>query len=141
MVMDNIIINKCWQEDELIELHVVAKSKYVTVNQNCYISVENIIINSELLDKYVHSYNEEIYIEFGKKEGNYTPAFSLKLFPMNSNGHLTIEVDLEIDDNNSRCHRCIFFIDAELGAIERFAKKLSRIQDLSNDDYICIYEE
>ena len=139
--MDNIIINKRWQSDELIELHVVAKSQYVTVNQNCYISMEDIIINSKLLEQYVNNYNNKIYIEFGNKEGNYTPAFSLMLFPLKNNGHLTIEVDLEIDDNNSRCHRCIFFIETELGAIERFAKKLSKIQDLSNDDYVCIYDE
>jgi len=139
--MDNIIINKRWQDDELIELHVVAKSQYVTVNQNCYVSMENMLFNLELLEQYIQNSNNDIYIEFGNKEGNYTPAFSLKLFPMNSNGHLTIEVDLEIDDNNSRCHRCIFYIDVELGAVERFAKKLSKIQELSNEDYVCIYEE
>ena len=93
------------------------------------------------MKKYVKNHDSEMYIEFGNKKGNYTPAFSLKFFPLDSKGHLVIEADLEIADNNTRCHRCIFYIDAELGAIERFAEKLSKIQHLSNDDCICIYDE
>ena len=139
--MDNIIISKLWQDDDLIELDVIAKSKYVTINQSCYVSIEDIIRNSELIEKYVKNSYNEMYIEFGNKKGNYTPAFSLKLFPMDSRGHLIIEADLEIDDNNTRCHRCIFFIEAELGSIEHFAKELSKIEHLSNDECICIYEE
>lgn len=139
--MDNIIISKLWQDDDLIELDVIAKSKYVTINQSCYVSIEDIIRNSELIEKYVKNSDNEMYIEFGNKKGNYTPAFSLKLFPMDSRGHLIIEADLEIDDNNTRCHRCIFFIEAELGSIEHFAKELSKIEHLSNDECICIYEE
>lgn len=139
--MDNIIISKLWQDDDLIELYVIAKSKYVTINQSCYISIEDIIKNSELIKKYVENSDNEMYIEFGNKKGNYTPAFSLKLFPMDSHGHLKIEADLEINDNNTRCHRCIFFIEAELGSIEHFAKELSKIEHLSNDEYICIYDE
>lgn len=139
--MDNIIISKLWQDDDLIELYVIAKSKYVTINQSCYVSIEDIIKNSELIEKYVKNSDNEMYIEFGNKKGNYTPAFSLKLFPMDSHGHLIIEADLEIDDNNTRCHRCIFFVEAELGSIEHFAKELSKIEHLSNDECICIYEE
>lgn len=139
--MDNIIISKLWQDDDLIELDVIAKSKYVTINQSCYVSIEDIIKNSELIEKYVKNSDNEMYIEFGNKKGNYTPAFSLKLFPMDSHGHLIIEADLEIDDNNTRCHRCIFFIEAELGSIEHFAKELSKIEHLSNNECICIYEE
>lgn len=139
--MDNIIISKLWQDDDLIELYVIAKSRYVTINQSCYVSIEDIIKNSELIEKYVKNSDNEMYIEFGNKKGNYTPAFSLKLFPMDSHGHLIIEADLEIDDNNTRCHRCIFFVEAELGSIEHFAKELSKIEHLSNDECICIYEE
>ena len=49
--MDNIIINKIWQEDDLVELYVIAKSKYVTINQSCYISMEDLVINSKLIEK------------------------------------------------------------------------------------------
>ena len=47
------------------------------------------------------------------------------ILPMNKNGHVTIEVDLEIDDNISRNHRCSFFINSELGCVERFGKRLN----------------
>lgn len=139
--MDNIVISKCWQDDNLIELYVFAKSKYVSINQYCYISIDDTITNSNLIEKYVRDYNNEMYIEFGSIKGNYTPAFSLKFFPLKSNGHLIIETDLEIDDNDTRCHRCRFYIDAELGAVERFGKKLSKVKDLPMNETISIYDE
>lgn len=141
MVMDNIIIRKIWQEDNLIELYVIAKSKYAMINQRCYISLEDVIKNTELIKKYVENCENEVYIEFGNKQGNYTPAFSLKLLPIDSHGHLIIEADLEIDDNSIRCHRCIFYIKTELGPIEHFANKLAKIEHLSKNDSICIYDE
>lgn len=35
-------------------------------------------------------------MELGKKEGNYTPAFSMCMMPADMSGHVKIEVDIEI---------------------------------------------
>ena len=35
--MDNIIIEKFWQDSNLIELQVTAKSEYAQAKQRCYV--------------------------------------------------------------------------------------------------------
>lgn len=54
-------------------------------------------------------------MEFGKKEGNYTPAFSMCMSPADMSGHVKIEVDIEIADHDTRSHRCCFYVKSELG--------------------------
>lgn len=59
-------------------------------------------------------YSSQCYLEFGNKEGNYTPAFSMNVLPADTSGHVKIEVDLEIVDNDKRSHRCCFYVESEL---------------------------
>lgn len=53
-------------------------------------------------------------------------------------GHINIEVDVEIDDNDSRKHRSCFFVRSELGCIERFGKELGKIDKKLLDDKISL---
>lgn len=53
----------------------------------------------------------------------------MDIFPPEVNGKLKIEVDFEIADNDCRNHRCKFFINSELGAIERFAKGMENLSE------------
>ena len=76
---------------------------------------------------YVVHYDKSCYLEFGEKEGNYAPAFSMCILPASVTGHLKIEVDIEIDDNNKRCHRCCFYVNSELGLIEKFGNTLGKL--------------
>ena len=66
-------------------------------------------------------------MEFGKKEGNYTPAFSMCMLPVDISGHVKIEVDIEIADNDTRSHRCCFYVKSELGLIERLGMALKKL--------------
>lgn len=66
-------------------------------------------------------------MEFGKKEGNYTPAFSMCMLPVDTSGHVKIEVDIEIADNDMRSHRCCFYVKSELGSIERLGMTLKKL--------------
>ena len=124
--MHNIIIKKIWEDEGLIELKVEAICDYARAWQNCYIQNEDYL---KLVDK-IQIYNvnnEGTYLEFGSKEGNYTPAFSLEIKAPDNFGHVTIEVDLEIDDNDSRKHRSVFYVQTELGCVERFGRQLYQI--------------
>lgn len=120
----NLIFEKVWEDGDVIELKILAISEYVNVFQFCY--VEKYFLNevSTRILEYIKNKDKECYIEFGKKEGNFTPAFSMKFLASDNCGHVTIEVDLEIADNDSRRHRCCFYINSELGAIESFAKNI-----------------
>jgi hypothetical protein len=128
--MDNIILNKYMQDTDVIGLDVLATSKYVSVKQYCYVDkfmLEN--AKNKILD-FVTNLND-CYIEFGDKSGNCTPAFSMGIRKKDSIGHVQIELDLEIDDNQERKHRCQFYIYSNIGEIEQFGKRLMNL--ISND--------
>ena len=122
--MDNIIFEKIWEDSNIIELKVIASSKFINVFQNCY--VEDTILKSaaDKIYNYTKNNKEVCYLEFGNKIGNYTPAFSLNILPCDDYGHVKIEVDIEIADNDIRAHRCCFYVNCELGQLERFGKSL-----------------
>ena len=123
-MMSNLIIKKIWEEGNLLELEVRGESEYVSAMQSCYVQDSLLVESGEKMIEWIKQTNEKCYLEFGSKEGNYTPAFSLCILQPDVTGKLKIEVDIEIADNDSRCHRCVFFVDSELGAVERFGKAL-----------------
>lgn len=75
-------------------------------------------------------------MEFGNKIGNYTPAFSLNILPCDNFGHVKIEADIEIADNDRREHRCCFYVSCELGQLERFGQSLKSL--ISDDEGIKV---
>lgn len=125
--MDNIVIKKNWEDDELLELEIRAKSEFVNAYQFCYIQKGDLKTIGDTIVKYVSQNNGDCYVEFGDKSGDYTPAFSLEFLPANNNGHVQIEVDIEIDDNDTRRHRCSYYVKSELGLIEQFGEKLIQL--------------
>lgn len=135
--MDNIFIKKNWEEDNLLELKVKARSKFVNAYQYCYIQRNDLQIIGDTIVDYVQKNNRDCYVVFGEKKGNYTPAFSLQFLQTDKSGSVQVEVDIEIDDNDSRCHRCTFYVYSELGLIEQFGKGLTQ---LSNDNNIMEIE-
>ena len=122
--MDNIIIKKIYQDSDLIELSVRAESEYIKIVQSCYVQISMINDFASEIISFPNNYKDSLYLEFGNKLGNYTPAFSMLIASSDLCGHVKIEMDMEIDDNNMRLHRCKFYIRSELGLIEKFGKKL-----------------
>lgn len=129
IMIDNIIFEKIWQDGNIVELKIKAISEFVKAYQNCYVEDSFLKGIPEQFSKYINTPNRELYIEFGNKTGNYTPAFSMRFLPLDKLGHTKIEVDIEIADNNMRAHRCCFYVMGELGSIERLGKSLSKIAD------------
>lgn len=125
--MDNIIFEKVWQDESLIELKISANSEFVSAYQSCYIQDKKLEEISERIFKFVENYHETCYLEFGNKKGNYTPAFSMSLLPADMSGQVKIEVDIEIADNDTRSHRCCFYVKSELGLIEQLGKALKKL--------------
>lgn len=123
MNMDNIIFKKVWEDENFIEIKITAISKFSTSYQTCYIDESSLERLMSKLYSYLNDYTQNSYIEFGDKKGNYTPAFSMELMGADVRGHVKIEVDIEIDDVDDRSHRCKYFVESELGAIERFSQK------------------
>ena len=123
--MDNLKIQTVMIDGNLVELRIDAMSDYVSIHQSCYVSDSDLPLFSKRIADYISDPKSECYLEFGKKSGNYTPAFSMLLLPMQKNGHVLIEVDFEIADNPVRKHRCSFYINSELGCVEGFGRRLA----------------
>lgn len=124
---DNLTFEKIWQDETLIELKISASSEYVSAYQNCYIQDADLEKIAEKICNYTDNYTKACYLEFGKKEGNYTPAFSISFLPADMAGHVKMEVDMEIDDNDTRAHRCCFYVNSELGLIDILGKSLKEL--------------
>lgn len=125
--MDYLSFEKIWQDNELLELKISAGSEFVSAYQNCYIQDSALGAIAEEIAGYFCNYTEPCYLEFGKKEGANTPAFSMCILPADVSGHIKIEVDMEIDDNDTRAHRCCFYVNSELGMVEKFGHSLKRL--------------
>ncbi|MBO0453178.1 hypothetical protein [Candidatus Enterococcus murrayae] len=122
--MDNLKIERVWQDSNLLELKVSAKSKYIKVTQVCYVQNEDLQTIGKNIQDFSFNFNKKCYVEFGEKSGNRTPAFSLEFLPADKTGNILIEVDMEIDDNDEGRHRSCFYIQSEIGLVERFGKSL-----------------
>ena len=138
--MDNIIFEKIWQEGNLLELKVTANSMYVTAFQFCYVSKEQLDILAKKIHSYILNSESGCYWETGPKEGEFLSAFSLQISPAKSNGHMLIEVDIEIGDDTERKHRCVFYVESELGLLERFGKSLCFLKESEYGEDIRLYE-
>lgn len=57
---------------------------------------------SDKICDYIYDHSKPCYVELGKKSGNFTPAFSMCILPAEKSGHMKIEVDIEIADNDMR---------------------------------------
>lgn len=138
--MDNIVIEKQWYDGELIEIKICAKSEFINVYQECYISESDLVKAAEHILEYIEKCENECYVEYGNKSGNFTPAFSMKFLPIDIYGHIKIEMDMEIADNNTRSHRCSFYVNTEIGLVEQFAHKILMLVKAEVGYYIELVE-
>ena len=130
MVRDELIFKKIYtDENDLIELKISSVSNYVSIWQKCYIDKKELCECAQKIYMFSFQNSEECYIEFGRKTGNYTPSFSMKFFPHDNHGHITIELDFEINDNSKRIHRCSFYISSDIYSVENFGKALKKLSD------------
>ena len=138
--MDNIIIKKIYDEAGLINLEVRAISEFINAYQYCYIQDTSLAKNAEKIIEYSKDLGADCYVEFGKKNGEYTPAFSLKFLKADLRGHIKIEVDIEIADNATRSHRCCFYVDSEIGRVEALGNALRKLGIASVGTEIRLHE-
>lgn len=138
-VMNNIVFEKVWQDDDLVELKILAESEFVTAYQKCYIQQINLEEVSKKIIKYTKDFTKDQYLELGKMEGNYTSTFAMNLLKADTSGHLKIEVDIEVADIDNRSHRCRYFVESELGAIERLGHSLMKLVSADVGSKVSLY--
>ena len=137
--IDNLIFRKIWEDETTFELQIEVDSQYVHAHQSCYFNEELLNRLAAFLTGICKPDNSETYFESGCKSGKYIPAFSLAL-STDKQGHVTMEVDLEICDVDDRSHRCQCNVRCELGALERFGKRLTKLNEGEIGTRIALYE-
>ena len=137
--MDNIIVSKIWEDETIFELQIEVYSQYVKAYQSCYFDGELLNKLSTFLTDFCSLDNPATYFESGPKTGKFTPAFSLGL-STDRQGHVTIDVDLEVCDVDDRSHRCQCNVMCELGSLENFGKRIAKLTDGKIRTRIALYE-
>ncbi|MGI6177792.1 MAG: hypothetical protein ACOYJO_05035 [Eubacterium sp.] len=122
--MDNVILEKIYQDSDLIELKATAEATYAIVNQTCFVSEDALKAAREKILKYTDDPTQACYVEFGSKEGKSSPAFSLEILPSDKTERVKMEADMEIADNDERLHRTKFYIGCELEQLKKFGESL-----------------
>lgn len=130
---DDIVIKKVWEDGDLLELNILCISEFASASQNCYIQSSDLSLLSGRLEDAIVSLNQGCVLRFGESGNDYTPSFSMELYEISKTGHVTLEVTIEIDDNSTREHKCVFFVRSELGLLEIFAHALCSLADRDID--------
>ncbi len=136
--MDDIILEKILHDGNLIELNIVAESELVKARQSCYIDSAKLGEYSAKLQSFVLNSEPEVYVQFGEKEGNHTPAFSMKVIRADRCGHVKVEMDVEVEDNDTRAHRCCFYVNSDIGAIEHFGMEIGKLESMPIGEVISL---
>lgn len=137
--MDNIIFKRVWQDDDFFSVMITCSSPLVTAMTEYYVS--ETIINELicLIEEFVSGRQTKAKWQSGAFGNGTTPCISLEFVKQDSRGHIRIEAVMEIEDGgNLDMHKCCFYINTELGLLERFGKRLRKINqpDITASAYL-----
>lgn len=128
--MDDLIFKLIWEDENIFELNIEAKTNYVLVNENVYFNKDKIKQLSNIILKYIDNPKCEIYYESGPKKGIYTPSFSISFKGLNEKSKSILEIEMEINDNDNRMHWCKFNLLTELSLLQSFANNILKLPDI-----------
>ncbi|MBS0949479.1 hypothetical protein JK159_03675 [Weissella minor] len=124
--MDNLRIEKTWSDNDFFEINIKGSNEFITCEQNIYVAFESISTICTKLFEYVNQPNKALYFESGDKTGAYTPAISVNILPAELTGTILIELDMEIEDNDERRHRAVFYVKTDKFNLKSFSEKLEK---------------
>ena len=120
--MDNISIERIWQEDSFFEIRARAKSQFAWVTTDVYVTDADISELANALATFPERSDSEINWQVSGMFAK-TKKLSLKVFNKDKLGHLLVEVYMVIDDSGEN-HNCCFYIQTEIGQLNTFGKNL-----------------
>ena len=138
--MNNIVMTKKTEDKEIdwMYLDIECFSNLVVAKISCMTSNSEIDENIKSIDVYLsNSGKSEVVIGFGL---GVNPNIEIKILRIDQNGHLKLEINLDVDDSDrdSDIHKCIFFIETELGLLEQFKEKLKLMSNCNIGESISL---
>ena len=126
--MDTITFKKIWEDERCFELEIAAQSECVGAKTTCYADAETISRLAACCSRFPCVGKAPCRWECGRRGDGTTPYVSLEIVHYDRSGHVRIEIFMELDDGGplSR-HTCCFFVQTELGALNRFGSRLSAL--------------
>ncbi|MCL2842472.1 MAG: hypothetical protein FWE28_03260 [Oscillospiraceae bacterium] len=132
-MQSDIVFKKIWQDEteDLFELQMIASSRLIYARSSAYAGSATIdeLVNG--LDRFISGKTDTFLWEHGSRGG--VAGFgllSLKFFPKNKWGHILVEVYMELDDGGTPGeHNCCFYVETELGLLEKFCKRLYLLKE------------
>ena len=103
-------------------------------------------MNKDLYHKLLYIFlNEkatEVLWENGTIGDHSTACVSLRLLHKDKLGHILIEVFMELDDGGDySSHNCCFYLNTEMGLLERFYKRLPMLKQNSLGSQITLNDD
>ena len=126
---DYILIEKIWQDVFCNEVKITCASSHVVATNDIYISDDAIDTLFNGLNDFINSKTKEFFWESGEKGDGSTACITFKFMHEDKLGHILIEVYMELDDGGSySSHNCCFYLNTEMGLLEKFYKKLPTLK-------------
>ena len=129
--MKNFIkIEKIWQDDDFFEVEIICSSEIITASTRVYITEESIDSLSSQIKKFFSGIIGTCFWENGEKGDGTTTYISLEISKKDKFGHILIEVYMELNDGGDFSkHNCCFYIETELGLLDRFNSNLATLKE------------
>lgn len=122
---DYILMKKIWQDAFCYEVKITCVSSCVTATNDIYMSDACIDALSNGLNNFVKGNTEEFFWKSGEKGDDSTACITFEFMHKDKLGHIIIEVYMELDDGGDySSHNCCFYLNTEIGLLERFCKKI-----------------
>lgn len=129
--MDNIVIKKIYTDDDLLELEFSVKTRKVKVNEQYYVGATHLFEKLEEISIALENKEKSEYFESGEMNKKGTSiSFSFEYVMIDNLGHINIELELEIKDEDdifNKKHRCIFCVKSEYGLTCDFFEKFKKM--------------
>ena len=122
-----IKIKKIWQDEieDFFSIQMVARSKVIWAQAHVYATSETIDDLLNKLNGFISSNAGEALWENGVTVGETPVPLSLKFLRKDKLGHVLVEVYMELDDGRTLGgHNCCFYVETDLGLLEKFHKRL-----------------
>lgn len=138
---DYIDIQKIWFDNEVIQLLVVCSSEIITSSAKIYVCdglIDDLIYQ---IEKFTNGWDSESYWENDEQGDDSTTCVSFRFIHKDKLGHVLIEVYMELDDGGSYFnHNCCFYVNTEIGLLEKFCEQLPQIKQKTTDLRITLNE-
>ncbi len=125
--MGCININRIWSDEIMIELEFSANSANIYSQLNFYVTENELLELKEKLTRFPNGKNNSIEWVVGSNEENTDVYFSFRVFIINKQGHVAIEIEMDNKLKQPYTLYSHFYIPTEIASINEFGKNIDNL--------------